>query len=93
VADRSDSSSSYGCDFYSYSSLNEILGNIPVYGHDLASGVQAAKETFPCVWANYLVTKVEEETRAAPENENGTENIAVCDYHPYREKVYGSCYL
>ena len=59
-----------------------MLGNNPVYGYDCASVVQAAKETFPCVWVNYLVTKVEEETRGALENENGTESIAVFDDHP-----------
>jgi hypothetical protein len=42
------------------------------------------------VWVNYLVTKVEEETGDALENENGTEYIAVFDDHPCREKVYGS---
>lgn len=67
-----------------------MLVNNPVYGHDWAFGAQAAKETFPCVWVIYLVTKVEEETRAALESENGTENIAVWGYHPWREKVYGS---
>jgi hypothetical protein len=72
--------------------LNERLGNNPAYGHDRASGVQAAREIFPRVWASYLVTKVEEETKDALENENGTENIAVF-YHPCREKVYGSCCL
>jgi hypothetical protein len=90
VAGRSGSSLSYGCDFYSYSSLNEILGNNPVYGHDPASGVQAAKETFPCAWVNYLVTKVEEEKKAALENANGMQSIGAFDDHPCREKVYGS---
>ena len=72
-----------------------MLGNNPVYGHDPASGLQAAvaRETFPCARVNYLVIMVEEETRDALESENGTENIAVFDDHPCREKVYGSCCL
>ena len=58
-----------------------MLGNNPVYGHDCAFGVPAAKETFPCAWVNCLVTKVEEATKGALESENGTERIAVFDDH------------